>query len=70
MESPSGRRYDGGVEVPDESLPLIIESLEHRAAYLRSARRDERPILELAEKLKRRPPASDRADKRAARESG
>jgi hypothetical protein len=58
------------VEVPDEQLPLIIEALEHRAAYMRSQRWDDRPHLELAEKLKRKPPASEKAEKRTARKSG
>jgi two-component system, NarL family, response regulator DesR len=54
------------VEVPDEHLPVIIEALERRAA----AKRDERPNLEPAETLKRKPPVSERSDKRAARKSG
>jgi hypothetical protein len=57
------------MEVPDEQLPLIIESLEHRA-YMKAVPRDDRPYLELVEKLKRKPPASEKAEKRTARKSG
>jgi hypothetical protein len=58
------------VEIPDEQLPSIIEALEHRAAYMHSQKWDDRPYLALAEKLKRKPPASEKADKRTVQKSG
>ena len=58
------------MEVPDEQLPLIIESLDHRAAYMKAVHRDERPYLELVEQLKRKPPASQKAENRTVRKSG
>lgn len=58
------------MEIPDETLPLIIEALEHRAAYMKAVQRDDRPYTELAEKLKRKPPSSEKAEKRTARKSG
>ena len=58
------------MEAPDAQLPLIIDALEHRAAYQRSQQRNDRPYVELAEQLKRKPPTSEKAEKRSARKSG
>ena len=66
----AGMGYDEPVEVTDKQLPLIIEALEHRAAYMKAVQRDDRPYRELAEMLKRKPPASEKAEKRATRKSG
>jgi hypothetical protein len=38
--------------VSDDELALIIESLEHRYAYSRAAKRDDSRFQELADKLK------------------
>jgi hypothetical protein len=43
------------VTIPDEHVPLIIEALDFRAAYLRACNRDESPCLEVIELLKRKP---------------
>jgi hypothetical protein len=47
------------VEVSDEDAPLVIAALEHLAAYRKAVQRDDRPYLELADKLRRKPPASE-----------
>ena len=40
------------IEVTDEELALLIESLEHRYAYSRAAQQDDARFQELADKLK------------------
>jgi hypothetical protein len=69
----TGASYVRGIDgeaIPDDRLPLIIEALEHLAGYKRSRRCDDRPYLELAEQLKRKPPANEKAETRTARKSG
>lgn len=41
------------IEVDDEELKLIIEALEHLAAYRKVKDREYRPLQELADRLKR-----------------
>ena len=40
------------IEVTDDELALIVESLEHRYAYSRAAKRDDARFQEMADKLK------------------
>jgi hypothetical protein len=58
------------VEIPEDRIPLIIGALEHMAAYRKSQRYDDRPYLELAEKLKRKPAASETGKPTRAKKSG
>lgn len=51
--------------IPDEKLPLLIQSLEHFGAYLRVTNRNPEPYLTLAEELKRKGPEKEEAKPKA-----
>jgi hypothetical protein len=51
--------------IPDEKVPLLIQSLEHHGAYLRVTNRNAQPYLELAEELKRKGPEKEEAKPKA-----
>jgi hypothetical protein len=45
--------------IPDQNIPLLIQSMEHFGAYLRVTNRNAQPYLELAEELKRKGPEKE-----------
>jgi hypothetical protein len=47
--------------IPDEKVPLLIQSLEHYGDYLRVTNRNPEPYLNLAEELKRKGPDKEEA---------
>jgi hypothetical protein len=51
--------------IPDEKVPLLIQSLEHFGAYLRVTNRNAEPYLTLAEELKRKGPEKEEAKPKA-----
>lgn len=51
--------------IPDEKLPLVIQSLDHFGAYLRVTNRNAQLYLELAEELKRKGPEREEAKPKA-----
>lgn len=51
--------------IPDEKVPLLIEALEHLAAYRRVQQRNEQPYLELVEELRKKPPAKEESKTKA-----
>ena len=51
--------------IPDEKIPLLIQSLEHFGAYLRVTNRNPEHYLNLAEKLKRKGPEKEEAKPKA-----
>jgi hypothetical protein len=42
------------VNISDERIPYILTAVEHYAAYMKAAARDERAYLEIAESLKKK----------------
>ena len=55
----------------DEDIPLVTRALEHYHAYLIATQRQDPRYLELAERLKRKPPERDEsaASKRPAQKT-
>ena len=48
------------MNISEEQASNIIRAVEHYAAYLKAANRDDRQYRELAESLKRKPPVPQR----------
>ena len=42
-----------------EELQMVVQSLEHYDAYLKATRRDDSTYRDLAERLKKQPPARE-----------
>ena len=55
------------MEIPDEHIERIVLALQHYAAYMKATSRDSRPFTDIAEALMRKPPASESANKPAAK---
>ena len=55
------------VDIPDESLPLLIRAVENYEAYLAATDRPDPRFPELLERLKGKPVEAERATKKATR---
>jgi hypothetical protein len=51
--------------IPDEKIPLLIQSLEHFGGYMRVTNRNPEPYLTLAKELKRKGPEKEEAKPKA-----
>jgi len=47
------------ITLSDDDIPLVTRALEHYNAYLLATQRQDPRYLELAERLKRKPPERD-----------
>ena len=49
------------VDLSEDDVPLIVRALEHYHAYLVATQREDDRYMQLAERLKRKEPASEQA---------
>jgi len=49
------------IDLSEDDAPLIIRALEHYHAYLAATQRQDDRYMQLAERLKRKEPASEQA---------